>query len=30
VFTNWAGRSERELAVLPGRDGAALLYRSAF
>jgi hypothetical protein len=30
VFTNWAGRSEHELAVLPGRDGAALLYRSAF
>jgi hypothetical protein len=30
VFTNWAGRSERDLAVLPSRDGASLLYRSAF
>jgi hypothetical protein len=30
VFTNWAGRSEHDLAVLPSRDGAALLYRSAF
>jgi hypothetical protein len=30
VFTSWAGRSEHDLAVLPSRDGAALLYRSAF
>jgi hypothetical protein len=30
VFTNWAGRSERDLALLPSRDGAALVYRSAF
>jgi hypothetical protein len=30
VFANWAGRSERDLAVLPGRDGASLVYRSAF
>lgn len=30
VFTDWAGRSERDLAVLPSRDGAALVYRSAF
>lgn len=30
VFTDWAGRSERDLALLPGRDGAALVYRSAF
>ena len=30
VFTDWAGRSERDLALLPSRDGAALVYRSAF
>jgi len=30
VFTNWAGRSERDLAILPGRDGASLVVRSAF
>jgi hypothetical protein len=30
VFTNWAGRSERDLAVLPRRDGASVVYRSAF
>jgi hypothetical protein len=30
VFTNWAGRSERDLVILPSRDGAALVYRSAF
>ena len=30
LFTNWAGRGERDLAVLPSRDGASLLYRSAF
>jgi hypothetical protein len=30
VFTNWAGRSERDLTILPGRDGASLVVRSAF
>lgn len=30
VFTSWAGHSERDLALLPSRDGAALVYRSAF
>lgn len=30
VFTDWAGRSERELAIVPGRDGAAVVYGGAF
>ncbi|HEX3480445.1 MAG TPA: hypothetical protein VHT91_35755 [Kofleriaceae bacterium] len=30
VFTDWAGRSERELAIVPGRDGASLVYGGAF
>ncbi len=30
VLTNWAGHSERDLAVLPSRDGGSLVYRSAF
>jgi hypothetical protein len=31
VFTNWSGPSkERELAVVPGRDGASVVYGGAF
>jgi hypothetical protein len=30
VFTDWAGRSERELAIVPGRDGASVVYSGAF
>jgi hypothetical protein len=30
VFASWTGRSERAVAVVPGRDGASVVYRSAF
>jgi hypothetical protein len=30
LFASWAGRSERDVAIVPGRDGASLVYRSAF
>jgi hypothetical protein len=30
VLASWTGRSERDVAVVPGRDGASVVYRSAF